>query len=54
LNFVSPDIAPHNYHIQRGSSAIDLATTPSTLAVDIDGDSRPQGNGRDRGADEVP
>jgi hypothetical protein len=54
LNFVSPDNAPHNYHLQRGSSAIDQATTPSALAVDIDGDSRPQGNARDQGADEVP
>jgi hypothetical protein len=54
LNFVSPDVAPHDYHIQQGSSAIDQATTPSTLAVDIDGDPRPQGNARDQGADEVP
>jgi hypothetical protein len=54
LNFISPDSAPYNYHILRGSSAIDQATTPSMLAVDIDGDLRPQGNGRDQGADEVP
>jgi hypothetical protein len=54
LNFVSPDNEPYDYHIQRGSSAIDQATTPSTLAVDVDGDSRPQGNARDRGADEAP
>ncbi len=54
LNFVSPDSAPHDYHIQRGSSAIDQATTPSTLAVDFDGEARPQGDARDQGADEVP
>lgn len=54
LNFVSPDNAPHDYHIQRGSSAIDQATTSSTLAVDFDGEARPQGNARDQGADEVP
>ena len=53
LNFVSPDNAPHNYRIMRGSSAIDQATTPSNLSVDIDGDPRPQGNDRDQGADEV-
>jgi hypothetical protein len=54
LNFVSPDHPPYDYHIQRGSSAIDQATTPSTLAVDFDGDPRPQGDARDQGADEVP
>jgi hypothetical protein len=54
LNFVSSDSAPYDYHIQPGSSAIDQATTPSTLAVDFDGDPRPQGNARDQGADEVP
>jgi hypothetical protein len=52
--FVSPNSVPHNYHLKRGSTAIDQATTPSTLAVDIDGDPRPQGNARDQGADEVP
>ncbi len=54
LRFVSPDDAPHNYRIMRGSTAIDQATTPSNLAVDIDGDARPQGSNRDQGADEVP
>jgi hypothetical protein len=53
LNFVSPDNAPHNYRIMRGSIAIDQATTPSTLSVDVDGDPRPQGAARDQGADEV-
>lgn len=54
LSFLSPDEAPYDYHIQRGSSAIDQATTPSTLAVDFDGEVRPQGDARDQGADEVP
>jgi hypothetical protein len=53
LKFVSPDSTPYNYHLKQGSSAIDQATTPSTLAVDIDDDFRPQGNARDQGADEV-
>lgn len=53
LNFVSPDNAPYDYHILRGSSAIDQATTPSTLSTDIDGDLRPQGSARDQGADEI-
>ena len=52
--FVSPDSPPYNYHLRRGSTAIDQATTPSTLAVDIDGDVRPQGSARDQGADEAP
>ena len=54
LKFVLPDNAPYNYHLKQGSSAIDQATTPSTLGFDFDGDSRPQGGGRDQGADEVP
>jgi hypothetical protein len=53
LNFASPDNAPHDYHLLRGSTAIDQATTPSNLSVDVDGDTRPQGNARDQGADEV-
>jgi hypothetical protein len=53
LNFVSPDDAPYDYHLMRGSTAIDQATTSSNLSVDIDGDIRPQGNARDQGADEV-
>jgi len=54
LNFVSPENAPYDYHLKQGSAAIDQAMTPSMLAIDIDGDSRPQGNARDQGADEVP
>jgi hypothetical protein len=51
LNFKSPDTAPYDYHITTGSIAIDQATV-STITVDYDGDARPQGNGKDVGADE--
>jgi hypothetical protein len=54
LNFVSPDSPPHDYHLLRISSAIDRGETPSALAVDFDGDRRPQRKARDQGADEVP
>jgi hypothetical protein len=50
--FVSPDDNPYNYHLTAGSSAIDAATTSSTIAVDADGDLRPQGAQKDIGADE--
>jgi hypothetical protein len=49
--FVNP--TQSNYHLQAGSPAIDKADPASTMDVDIDGDVRPQGSGRDMGADEV-
>ena len=53
LGFVSPEPpAPFNYHLQAGSMAIDQGTSPSTVAVDVDGDVRPQGGQKDLGADE--
>jgi hypothetical protein len=52
LNFKSPDVAPYDYHITAGSIAIDAAATASTNDHDFDGDARPQGAGRDVGADE--
>lgn len=51
LNFVSPDAAPFDYHIQSGSTAIDAAGT-TTLDHDFDGDPRP-GDAADVGADEL-
>jgi hypothetical protein len=51
LNFKSPDAAPYDYHLTAGSIAIDQATI-SSMAYDFDGDARPQGAGRDIGADE--
>lgn len=40
------------FHIMGGSPVIDKADPDATLAVDIDGDARPQGGRRDIGADE--
>jgi hypothetical protein len=51
INFVSANAMPYDYHIQAGSIAIDTATV-STNDHDYDGDARPQGAGRDVGADE--
>jgi hypothetical protein len=52
LAFSSPDMEPYNYRLTAGSSAIDQATTPSNVAIDVDGDVRPQGAQKDQGADE--
>lgn len=52
LKFKSPDAAPFDYHIQAGSSAIDLGSS-SNIMTDIDGETRPFGPGPDIGADEV-
>ena len=52
LAFVRPDDNPYDYHLLAGSSAIDQATTQSTVTVDADGDARPQGAQKDIGADE--
>ncbi|MBA2540076.1 MAG: right-handed parallel beta-helix repeat-containing protein, partial [Deltaproteobacteria bacterium] len=51
LNFVSPDVAPFDYHIQAGSIAIDAAAA-TTLDHDFDGDPRPA-DAADVGADEL-
>lgn len=52
LNFKSAVIAPFDYHLLVGSKAIDAAATTSIVVLDIDGDTRPQGAGKDQGADE--
>jgi len=49
--FVDP--AHDNFHLQIASPVRDAADPAATLAVDIDGDARPQGPGRDMGADEI-
>jgi hypothetical protein len=43
----------NNFHLQIASPVRDAADPAATLAVDIDGDARPQGAGRDMGADEI-
>lgn len=52
LAFVSADAAPYNYKLTSGSSAIDQATTSSSIDNDYDLDVRPQGGQKDIGADE--
>jgi hypothetical protein len=49
--FVDP--ARNNFHLQLASPARDAADPAATLAVDFDGDARPQGARRDMGADEI-
>jgi hypothetical protein len=53
LAFESPDSATFSYKLTTGSSAIDFATTTSSIVIDHDGDSRPQGSAKDCGADEL-
>jgi hypothetical protein len=45
--------SPTFYRIAGASAALDKANAAATIAVDIDGDVRPQGAGRDLGADEL-
>jgi hypothetical protein len=47
------DPAHNNFHLQLASPAKDAADPAATLAVDFDGDARPQGARRDMGADEI-
>jgi hypothetical protein len=52
LAFAQPDATPFDYRLTSASSAIDQAATPSDVAIDVDGDVRPQGAQKDQGADE--
>ena len=52
LKFKNDTIEPYDYHLQNGSVAIDAATTSTPVTIDVDGDVRPQGAGKDQGADE--
>lgn len=47
-------VAPGDFHIGASSAARDAADPAATTARDIDAEVRPQGGGRDIGADEVP
>lgn len=51
LAFKNSETPPYDYHLTAGSIAIDAAIQ-STVNVDYDGDARPNGAGRDVGADE--
>jgi len=46
-------LASDYFHIQPTSAAVDHADPGSTMATDIDGEARPQGNAPDIGADEL-
>jgi len=45
--------AADDYHLAAGSPGIDVAVGGTEVAIDIDGDARPQGARRDMGMDEV-
>lgn len=51
--FKAQATAPYDYHLTAASTmAIDMATTPTAIIDDVDGQLRPQGAQRDFGADE--
>ncbi|MEJ7602515.1 MAG: choice-of-anchor Q domain-containing protein [Kofleriaceae bacterium] len=53
LEFIdSASPAPFDYRVGAGSTAIDQATATSEIDIDFEGDGRPQGPGKDLGADE--
>jgi hypothetical protein len=53
LDFARVDSGPpYSYEIGTNSTAKDMATTASTVDIDVDGDHRPQGAQKDIGADE--
>jgi hypothetical protein len=47
------DVAGKNYHLKSGSPVKDAADPNASINVDFDGDTRPQGNRSDMGADEI-
>lgn len=51
VGFVAPDEPDYNYHLRLNSGAKDRATG-SVVSDDVDGQSRPYGQGSDFGADE--
>lgn len=52
LAFTRPDAEPYDYHIGADSTAKDNADPASIVGDDFDGELRPQGDGKDFGADE--
>ena len=51
--FVDPTLPDGDYHLKEGSPAVDAGTTTDAPAEDVDGDTRPSGDGVDVGADEL-
>src|SRR5205085_1516615 len=49
-NFVNASTAPYDFHAQSGGAGIDAGTTVSSVTVDFDKVSRPQGPALDIGA----
>jgi hypothetical protein len=47
------DVANRDFHLQDDSPIRDLADPATNVTVDIDGDTRPQGDRADIGADEI-